>query len=128
MSKNKFDLDSTYIDSDKIDVLQCRRLPARISILQAGVILGFQEYELIMLVRLGKLKCLGAPVKTFEKAFQLSVHPEACDRHEVVGQVNRAPREGDQGEKSIGIATEYRGFHSGSAAIKPSNQTNRGAR
>jgi hypothetical protein len=52
---------SGYIDTSSLDVLSCRRLPARLTINQVGMLLNFQPYELLLLMRLGLLKCLNSP-------------------------------------------------------------------
>jgi hypothetical protein len=52
---------SRYIDSNNVDVLNCRRLPARLTINQVAVLLNFQTYELLLLMRLGLLKFLNSP-------------------------------------------------------------------
>jgi len=53
---------SGYIDTASVDVLNCRRLPARLTINQVGWLLNFQPYELQLLMRLGLLKSLNAPI------------------------------------------------------------------
>jgi hypothetical protein len=50
-----------YIDSNNIDILNCRRLPARLTTNQVAALLNFQPYELLLLMRLGLLKCLNSP-------------------------------------------------------------------
>jgi len=52
---------SSYFDTDNLEVLNCRRLPARLSINQVAVLLNFQPYELLQLMRRGLLKCLNSP-------------------------------------------------------------------
>lgn len=54
-------VNSSYIDTSSVDVFNCRRLPARLTIEQTGMLLYFQPYELLLLMRLGLLKCLNPP-------------------------------------------------------------------
>ncbi|MGO8927021.1 MAG: hypothetical protein ACLQU3_09055 [Limisphaerales bacterium] len=49
------------------ELLYYRRLPARLSIEQTALLLGFMVYEVNILVRLGLLRCLGAPAPNSHK-------------------------------------------------------------
>ena len=50
-----------YVDANSVDVLNCRRLPARLVLAQVAALLNFQEYELLILIRQGLLKFLNSP-------------------------------------------------------------------
>jgi hypothetical protein len=54
-------VNSDYIDTNSVDVLNCHRLPARLTLHQVAVLLNFQPYELLLLMRLGLIKCLNSP-------------------------------------------------------------------
>jgi hypothetical protein len=60
---------TSYIDTSRVDLVNCRRLPARLTIEQVGFLLGFQVYELVLLIRMGKLRCLGSPSPNSRKMF-----------------------------------------------------------
>jgi hypothetical protein len=60
---------TVYIDTSSVDVYSSRRLPARLTIIQVAKLLNFQVYELVGLVRLGRLKCLGSPRQSSRKYF-----------------------------------------------------------
>ena len=51
---------SDYIDTNSVDVLNCHRLPARLTLHQVAVLLNFQPYELLLLMRLGLIKSLNS--------------------------------------------------------------------
>lgn len=50
-----------YIDLEGVDLLNARRLPARLTAKQTCVLLNFQIYELLLLMRAGWLECLNSP-------------------------------------------------------------------
>jgi hypothetical protein len=49
---------SFYADTSNVDLYNARRLPARLTIEQTAMLLYFQPYELLLLMRVGLLKCL----------------------------------------------------------------------
>jgi len=53
----------------ELDLFQCRRLPARITIDQVAMLLGFQVYEILILVRQGKIKCVNYQSRNSRKYF-----------------------------------------------------------
>jgi hypothetical protein len=53
----------------ELDPFNCRRLPARIAIEQVALLLGFQVYEILILVRLGKIKCVNYQCRNSRKYF-----------------------------------------------------------
>jgi hypothetical protein len=53
----------------ELDLFNCRRLPARIAIEQVALLLGFQVYEILILVRLGKIKCVNYQCRNSRKYF-----------------------------------------------------------
>ena len=53
----------------ELDPFNCRRLPARIPIEQVALLLGFQVYEILILVRLGKIKCVNYQSRNSRKFF-----------------------------------------------------------
>jgi hypothetical protein len=53
----------------EMDLFNCLRLPARLTIEQVAQLLGFQVYEILILVRLGKLKCVSHPGRNSRKFF-----------------------------------------------------------
>lgn len=61
-----------YIDTSQADVFNCRRLPARLSIVQVAKLLNFQVYELVLLIHQGQLECLGSPSHNSRKYFSRS--------------------------------------------------------
>lgn len=58
-----------HTDTSNVDVLTCPRLPARLFVEQVALLLGFQVYELLLLIRSGHLKCLGSPSPNSTKHF-----------------------------------------------------------
>ena len=54
---------------NELDLFNCRRLPGRITIEQVALLLGFQVYEILILVRLGKIKCINYQSKNSRKFF-----------------------------------------------------------
>ncbi len=79
-----------YIDTNSTDVLNCRRLPARLSIEQVGWLLNFQVYELVLLVHLGRLKCLGAPSPNSRKYFSRVYIERLAEDYEWLSQATKA--------------------------------------
>jgi hypothetical protein len=52
-----------------LDLFNCRRLPARLTIDQVASLLGFQIYEVLILIRLGKIKCINSESRNSRKYF-----------------------------------------------------------
>jgi hypothetical protein len=52
-----------------LDLFNCRRLPARLTIEQVAKLLGFQIYETLILVKLGKIKCVNHQSRNSRKFF-----------------------------------------------------------
>ena len=52
-----------------LNLFNCRRLPARLTIEQVANLLGFQVYEIQILIRLGKLKCINYESRNSRKYF-----------------------------------------------------------
>jgi len=55
--------------ADNLDLFNCRRLPARLTIEQVALLLGFQVYEILILVRQGKIKCVNFQSRNSRKFF-----------------------------------------------------------
>ena len=53
----------------ELDLFQCRRLPARLTIDHVALLLGFQVYEILILVRQGKIKCVNHQSRNSRKYF-----------------------------------------------------------
>jgi hypothetical protein len=53
----------------ELDLFYCRRLPARLTIEQVALLLGFQVYEILILVRLGKIKSVNYQSRNSRKYF-----------------------------------------------------------
>jgi hypothetical protein len=51
------------------DLFFYRRLPARLTVVQVALLLGFLPHEIPVLVRSGVLKCLGRPAPNGHKYF-----------------------------------------------------------
>jgi hypothetical protein len=54
---------------NELDLFNCRRLPARLTIEQVALLLGFQVYEILILVRQGKIKCVNHQSRNSRKYF-----------------------------------------------------------
>jgi hypothetical protein len=52
-----------------LDLFHCRRLPARLTIEQVALLLGFQVYEILILVRLGRIKSVNYQSRNSRKYF-----------------------------------------------------------
>jgi hypothetical protein len=50
-------------------LFEARRLPARLDVCQVALLLGFQEYEICILMRVKLLRPLGAPKQNGHKFF-----------------------------------------------------------
>lgn len=63
----------SHLTTANVDVYNSRRLPARLLIEQVALLLGFQPYQLVMLIAAGHLECLGSPrpnsIKWFSSAY-----------------------------------------------------------
>jgi hypothetical protein len=97
-------VNSSYIDSNSLDVLNCRRLPARLTIHQVAILLNFQPYELLLLVRLGLLKHLNSPTagvncrKFFSADYVLKLAADSGWLTQATKAVGRAIREKNGGQ------------------------------
>jgi hypothetical protein len=54
---------------EKLALLNCRRLPARVNTSEAAVLLGFQEHDIALLVAARLLEPLGKPAANAPKYF-----------------------------------------------------------
>jgi hypothetical protein len=81
---------SDYIDTSSVDVFNTRRLPGRLSMKQVGQLLNFQIYELLLLIHLGRLKCLGAPSPNSRKFFSRAYIEKLAGDHEWLSQSTKA--------------------------------------
>jgi hypothetical protein len=52
-----------------LDLFNCRRLPARLTIDQVASLLGFQVYEILILIRQGKIKSINHDSRNSRKYF-----------------------------------------------------------
>jgi hypothetical protein len=108
MMKNHADY--RYIDADGVDVLNCRRLPARLVLTQVAVLLNFQHYELLILTRLGLLKCLNSPSagancrKFFSADYILSLASDPGWLGQATKAVGRAIHEKNRGKSQSCLA------------------------
>jgi hypothetical protein len=57
------------MNNDALTLLNIRRLPGRLTVPQAAVLLGFSEHDIPILIRKGLLKPLGNPVPNAVKYF-----------------------------------------------------------
>jgi hypothetical protein len=55
--------------ADRLALLNCRRLPARLNTSEAAVLLGFQEHDISVLTATGLLEPLGKPAANAPKYF-----------------------------------------------------------
>ncbi|MDB6124299.1 MAG: hypothetical protein JWQ71_3292 [Pedosphaera sp.] len=75
---------------DMVDFLNLKRLPARLTTTQTALLLGFQEHDIPVIVRVNLLKPLGNPVPNATKYFAASeIEKLAADRT----WLNRATKE-----------------------------------
>ena len=95
----------------RFSLLNLRRLPARLTALEAAVILGLQENDIPILVRAGLLKPLGNPAPNAHKYFsacqmeQLSADPDWLNK--VTTRLSRYWRDKNQRKtKSDGAARD----------------------
>ncbi len=98
----------------RFSLLNLRRLPARLTVLEAAVILGLQENDIPILVRAGLLKPLGNPAPNAHKYFaacqmeQLSADPDWLSK--VTTRLSRYWRNKNQrNTKSDGAARDESG-------------------
>ena len=95
---------SCYIDTNSADVLNCRRLPARLTINQVAVLLNFQPYELLLLMRQNLLKCLNSPAagancrKFFSAVYIEKLAADPVWQSQATKAVARAIREKNGGQ------------------------------
>ena len=54
---------------NELDLFNCRRLPARLTIEQVALLLGFQVYEILILVRQGRIKSVNHQSRNSRKYF-----------------------------------------------------------
>ena len=84
----------------EIDLFNSRRLPARLTIEQVAMLLGFQVYEILILVRLGKIKCVNYQARNSRKYFHGQYILKLAEDGEFVEKaskaVARAVRENNQ--------------------------------
>ena len=91
----------------ELDPFNCRRLPARIAIEQVALLLGFQVYEILILVRLGKIKCVNFQSRNSRKYFHSQYILKLADDGDFVERasklVARAVRENNRkaGESTV---------------------------
>jgi hypothetical protein len=71
-------------------VLHLPRLPARSDVSQAALLLGFQEYEIPILMRLRLLKPLGSPVQNGRKFFATAEILELAQSRDWLDRATRA--------------------------------------
>jgi hypothetical protein len=74
-------------DKGILDVL---RLPARLDVRQAAMLLGFQEYEIPILLRLKLLKPLGTPRQNSHKYFASAEILELTQNRDWLDKATRA--------------------------------------
>ena len=54
---------------DRQSILNMHRLPARLTVLEVALLLGFQEHDIAILIKAKLLKCLGTPAHNAPKYF-----------------------------------------------------------
>jgi hypothetical protein len=63
------DLSTSLSATEKMALLNCRRLPARVDVAQAAVLLNFGEHDIRFLLSAGLLHALGKPAPNAPKYF-----------------------------------------------------------
>jgi hypothetical protein len=74
----------------ELDLFQSRRLPARLNIEQVALLLGFQVYEILILVRLGKIKCVNYQSRNSRKYFHGRYILQLADDGDFVEKASKA--------------------------------------
>jgi hypothetical protein len=62
-------LRQTSTAQERISLLNCRRLPARLNVTEAAILLGFKEHDIAPLVAVRLLVPLGKPAQNSPKYF-----------------------------------------------------------
>lgn len=79
-----------YISTDNVDLLNSRRLPARLTIHQTAFLFNMQVYEVLLLMRRGLLKCLGAPKPNSRKYFSSAYILKLAESPEWLSEATKA--------------------------------------
>ena len=69
MSKASTQLSSSLTGAEKLALLNCRRLPARLDVAQTAALLNFGEHDIRFLSSAGLLVALGKPAPNAPKYF-----------------------------------------------------------
>ena len=75
---------------DNRDLFHYRRLPARLTVEQVGLLLGFMVYEIGILIRLGLLRPLGKPSPNGRKFFSAVEIDALSQNREWLDKASRA--------------------------------------
>lgn len=75
---------------DSISLMNCRRLPARLTTGEAAVVLGFQEHDIAPLINAKLLAPLGKPAPNSTKYFASVDILTAAEDREWLSQATRA--------------------------------------
>ena len=68
---------NSFSPTEAISLLNCRRLPARLNVTEAALLLGFKEHDIAPLIAAKLLSPLGKPATNAPKYFA-SVDIETC--------------------------------------------------
>jgi hypothetical protein len=74
---------------EKLAVLNCRRLPARLNVTEVAVLLGFKEHDIAGLVAGKLLRPLGRPAQNAPKHFAASDIVERASDREWLARATR---------------------------------------
>jgi hypothetical protein len=75
---------------DKLAMLNCRRLPARLNVSETAVLLGFREHDIAALVSAKLLTPLGKPAQNGPKYFAAIEILRRCEDRTWLSEATRA--------------------------------------
>jgi hypothetical protein len=73
-----------------LDLFNSRRLPARLTIDQVASLLGFQVYEILILVRQGRIKCVNYQSRNSRKYFHCQHIMKLAEDSDFVEKASKA--------------------------------------
>jgi hypothetical protein len=80
----------TTTASERMGVLNCRRLPARLNTSEVAALLGFQDHDVAILVAARLLTPLGKPAQNAPKYFATRQVLERCEDDEWLARATKA--------------------------------------
>lgn len=81
---------SSVTTHEKLALLNCRRLPARLNLSEAALLLGFQEHDVPVLVAAKLLTPLGKPAQNAPKYFASTEISTCADNREWLSSATKA--------------------------------------